>query len=131
MFIAAAAAQGELNIYADSLVTVMLRRHKTVLAGGAKEVPGFRIQVIQSPDRALAMRRKGEFLAAFPDLRTDYSYSDPYHKLKAGAFPNRDECQKWMTENSIKTRFPEAIPVYEDKVSVKDLMKYLGIEEEQ
>ena len=129
--VSARAQQGELNIYADSIVTVMMRRHTTPIARGAKEVPGFRIQLIQSPNRELVMKRKAAFLALFPTVRTDYSFCEPYHKLKAGAFPNKDECLKWMAENNIKAQFPEALPMYDDHVRTKDLLDYLGIFEEE
>jgi hypothetical protein len=120
-------AQGELNIYADSMVSVMMRKHTTPIARGVKEVPGFRIQVAKGPNRDLIMKRKTAFLAAFPDVRIDYSFNDPYHTLKAGAFPNREDCQKWMDENKFKATFPEALPIYEERVRVKDLLDYLGI----
>ncbi len=122
--------QGELNIYADSVVTVMMRKHTTAIGRGAKEVPGFRVQVIQSPDKATVMKRKAAFLAAYPNLRVEYSYSEPYHKLKAGAFPNREECQKWIQENNVKSLCPEAMPVYDEHVRTKDLLEYLGIGED-
>jgi hypothetical protein len=123
-------AQGELNIYADSVVTAMMRKHTTAIGRGAKEVPGFRVQVIQSPDKATVMKRKAAFLAAYPNLRVEYSYSEPYHKLKAGAFPNREECQKWILENNVKSFCPEAMPVYDEHVRTKDLLEYLGIGED-
>ncbi len=123
-------AQGELNIYADSVVTAMMRKHTTAIGRGAKEVPGFRVQVIQSPDKATVMKRKAAFLATYPNLRVDYSYSEPYHKLKAGAFPNREECQKWINENNVKGICPEAMPVYDDHIKTKDLLEYLGIGED-
>ena len=123
-------AQGELNIYADSVVTAMMRRHTTAIGRGAKEVPGFRVQVIQSPDKATVMKRKAAFLAAYPNLHVEYSYSEPYHKLKAGAFPNREECLKWIAENNVKAMCPEAMPVYDEHVKTKDLLEYLGIGED-
>jgi hypothetical protein len=120
-------AQGELNIYADSMVSVMMRKHTSPIARGAKEIPAFRIQVAKGPNRELIMKRKAAFLSAFPDVRIDYSFNDPYHTLKAGAFPNREDCNKWMDDNKFKTNFPEALPIYDEHVRVKDLLDYLGI----
>jgi hypothetical protein len=120
-------AQGELNIYADSIVSAMMRKHTTPIARGAKEIPAFRIQVAKGPSREVIMKRKAAFLAAYPDVRIDYSFNDPYHTLKAGAFPNRDDCNKWMDEHKFKASFPEALPIYDEHVRVKDLMDYLGI----
>jgi hypothetical protein len=123
-------AQGELNIYADSLVSAMMRKHTSPIARGAKEIAGFRVQIIQSANRDLVMKRKAAFLAAYPTMRVDYSFTEPYHKIRAGAFPNKEDCQKWMTENNIKAQFPEALPFYDDHVRVKDLLDYLGLFDE-
>jgi hypothetical protein len=120
-------AQGELNIYADSIVSAMMRKHTSPIARGAKEIPAFRIQVAKGPNRELIMKRKAAFLGAFPDVRIDYSFNDPYHTLKAGAFPNREDCNKWMDDNKFKSTFPEALPIYDEHVRVKDLLDYLGI----
>ena len=122
-----AMAQGDLNIYADSIISVMMRKHTSPIARGAKEVPGFRIQLVKSGNRDLVMKRKAAFLSAFPDVRIDYSFNEPYHTLKAGAFPNREDCNKWIDDNKIKTNFPEALALYEERVRVKDLLDYLGI----
>ena len=99
--------------------------------GKAKEVPGFRIQVMASPDRAGVMKRKADFLAAFPDIRLDYEYREPYHRLRAGAFPSKEAAQKWMDEHAFKRSFPEAIAVYDEHVRMKDMLDTLGFGEEE
>jgi hypothetical protein len=131
--------QGTLNIYADSVIMRMMRpvevssgssEPKKIRIDGNKEIPGYRVQVISSPDRTLVMKRKAAFLSSFPNFRVDYDYRDPYHRLRAGAFPSKAEAQKWINENNVKGRFPEAMPIYDEHVRMKELLDAMGLYED-
>jgi hypothetical protein len=70
-----------------------------VLSGG-KYVRGYRLILLSTSDRALALKIRSKLLQNFPDQKVYMSFQPPYIKLKFGDFLDKDEADKYKTDIS-------------------------------
>ncbi len=68
-----------------------------VLSGG-KYIKGYRLLLLNTNDRTLALKIRSKLLQNFPDEKVYMSFQPPYIKLKFGDFPDRDTAEKFKTE---------------------------------
>lgn len=55
---------------------------------------GYRLMVISTPDRELAMRVRAQLYQAFPDQKQQMSFQMPNTKLKMGNYVNKADAEK-------------------------------------
>jgi hypothetical protein len=70
-----------------------------VLSGG-KYVRGYRLMLLSTSDKALALKIRSKLLQNFPDQKVYMSFQPPYIKLKFGDFLDKDEADKYKTDIS-------------------------------
>lgn len=78
-------------------------------------VNGYRIVIFfdnSATARAEAERRMAEFTAAFPDVRCDLRYENPYFKVVAGACATADDAV--MLVERVRRDFPQAYIMREE-----------------
>ena len=80
-------------------------------------VQGFRIQVMNSPDRAKVFAAKAKVYEQFPDWKPYLLYQSPNYKLRVGNFKTQDEAQDAM--NQLSKLFPAGIYVIPDVIELK------------
>jgi SPOR domain len=61
---------------------------------------GFRLQVLSTNDRELAMRTRTQLLQKFPEQKVYMLYQAPYVKLKFGNFRNKQDTEPYKTQIS-------------------------------
>lgn len=59
---------------------------------------GYRVQIYNGTSREEAMRVKAEFMRAYPNVRTYFSYVAPHYRVKVGDFRRREEAQGLFNE---------------------------------
>ncbi len=61
---------------------------------------GYRVQIYNGTSREEAMRVKAEFMRAYPNIRTYFSYVSPHYRVKVGDFRRREDAQGLFNEAS-------------------------------
>lgn len=80
----------------DSLIRVQARLNEYEIKHTSRFVPGFRILVLSTQDRARALEAKTTVFREFPELKSYLTYQSPYYKLKVGNFIQREEAEAYL-----------------------------------
>jgi hypothetical protein len=78
-------------------IELLLERHIT-LNSAIKRLPGWRIQLKSSTDRAEVIQTKIDFLTQFPDVKTYLTYQQPYYKFRLGDFTDKTAAYALMKQ---------------------------------
>lgn len=70
------------------------------IRGSIRSVKGFRVQIYNGNDRAIAQQRKIEFIRRFPRVRSYMSYIAPTFRVKVGDFKTRADAYKFYQQVS-------------------------------
>ncbi|MEP6596737.1 MAG: SPOR domain-containing protein [Ginsengibacter sp.] len=103
--------QAEINLLAAKLL--------------ARTAMGYRLQVLSTNDRELAMRTKTQLLQMFPEQKTYMIFQLPYVKLRFGNFKTKQEAEPYrkqigrMLEGTSVFYVPERIEVKPGKDSTE------------
>ncbi|HLZ86519.1 MAG TPA: SPOR domain-containing protein [Puia sp.] len=82
-----------------------------------RNVPGFRIQVMNSPDRNKVYAAKVKVYEQFPDLKPYLFYQAPNYKLKVGNFKTQEEADQALQQ--LSRLFPSGLFVIRDIIEIK------------
>jgi hypothetical protein len=66
----------------------------------ARSAMGYRLQILSTNDRELAMRTKSQLLQRFPEQKAYMSYQLPYIKIKFGNFKTKEEANMYRKQVS-------------------------------
>ena len=66
----------------------------------ARSALGYRLQVLSTNDRDLAMKTKSQLLQQYPDQKTYLFYQSPYVKIRFGNFKTRQEAEQYRKQIS-------------------------------
>ena len=69
-------------------------------AAMARSAMGYRLQVLSTNDRDLAMKTKSQLLQQYPDQKTYLFYQSPYVKIRFGNFKTRPEAEQYRKQIS-------------------------------
>ena len=123
-------------VHKDSRVDVLLKKQSDInkVAGfktSSGQYKGYRIMVLNSTDRELAYKTKGQLLSRFPDHSVYMSYQAPFFKLKMGDFIKKDDADDLYRR--LSSMMPKGVFVVPDiiKVRPEDEKKYLEDIEEK
>ena len=82
-----------------------------------RNIPGYRIQVVNSADRNLVYAAKTKVYQQFPELKLYLMYQSPNYKLKAGNFRTQEEAEEYGKQ--LSKLFPSGVYVIRDTIEVK------------
>ena len=82
-----------------------------------RNIPGYRIQVINSPDRNKVFAAKTRVYQAYPELKLYLVYQPPNYKLKLGNFKTAEEADAYVKK--LTRLFPTEIYVVHDIIEIK------------
>ncbi|GIV33769.1 MAG: hypothetical protein KatS3mg031_1304 [Chitinophagales bacterium] len=97
----------------DSLVERYTHVHQQ-----KQTIPGYRIQIIASPNRKTVFDTKSEFVQMFPDMKTFVVFQAPNFKLRAGNYRNRLDAYRDLQK--IGARFKGAF-IVRDEIKLTEL----------
>jgi hypothetical protein len=107
---------GEVHVYADPQIMAIGEKTE-LLPDQETTVPGYRVQIYNGNDRALAQKIKTDILQAHPDLPVYLIYETPYFKVRLGDYRDKIEAQKMLHDMKLlytgvllvpdKINFPE------------------------
>jgi hypothetical protein len=96
-------------------ITQMLEEKLNLLTQNANlkvtKMEGFRIQAYSGISREDAFKLREDFTKLFPDIKVEYQYRQPNHKIMIGNYLTKAEAYKFYS--SIKDKFPNAIVIPE------------------
>jgi len=82
-----------------------------------RNIPGYRIQVINSSDRNVVFAAKTKVYQQFPELKPYLMYQAPNYKLKVGNFKTQEEAEEYSKQ--LSKLFPAGVYVIRDTIEVK------------
>ena len=101
----------------DQLVRKQIEINEVTTRESRRYVQGFRIQVINSPDRTKVFAAKQRVYEQFPDWKSYLLYQSPNYKLRVGNFKTQDEAQDAMKQ--LSKLFPAGLYVIPDVIELK------------
>lgn len=101
----------------DQLIKKQIEINELTTRESRRFVQGFRIQVINSPDRSKVFAAKAKIYDQFPDWKSYLLYQSPNYKLRVGNFRTQDEAQDAMRQ--LARVFPSGLYVIPDVIELK------------
>ncbi|HWB94357.1 MAG TPA: SPOR domain-containing protein [Puia sp.] len=101
----------------DQLVQKQIDINAATTREARRNVPGFRIQVINTRDRNKAYDAKTKVYEQFPDWKPYLLYQAPYYKLRVGDFKTQEEAEAALQQ--LSKIFPSGLYVIRDIIELK------------
>jgi hypothetical protein len=93
--------------------TVLVKKDKE----GRANVPGFRIQVMNTTDRAAVYAMKGKLYQIYPNHKQYVVAQAPFFKLRFGNFTTRVEAEKYR--KALSPMFPNGVYIVSDIIETR------------
>jgi hypothetical protein len=108
-------------IHKDPRVDLLIKKQTQINEATTREarrnIPGFRIQVINTSDRNAAISAKTKIYQLYPELKAYLLYQAPYFRLRVGNFKDKDEAEDY--KKSLTKEFPNSVFLVRDTIEVK------------
>src|SRR5580692_6005394 len=101
----------------DLLVKKQIAINEETTRESRQHVPGFRIQVINTPDRNKVYDAKAKVYQEFPDWKPYLLYQAPNYKLRVGDFKTQEDAEAAMQQ--LAKLFPSGLYVIRDIIEIK------------
>ncbi|GAC1585575.1 MAG: hypothetical protein NVS3B19_03270 [Ginsengibacter sp.] len=101
----------------DILEKKQLELNTAYLKAVSRSAMGYRLMVLSTNDRALAMKTRTDLLQKFPEQKNYMIYQAPYVKIRFGNFRTRDEADIYRKQIS-KMLNGASIYLIEDRIEV-------------
>ena len=84
------------------------------------KVPGWRVQILATTDRARLELVESQFKVNYPSITVDWVHTKPYYKLRAGAFQTKQEAER--LKYTLSRQF-EGVYLVKDDISENQLIR--------
>src|SRR6185312_6254390 len=101
----------------DQLVRKQIEINDLTTRESRRFVQGFRVQVMNSPDRTKVFEAKAKIYEQFPDYKPYLLYQSPNYKLRVGNFKTQDEAEDAMRQ--LSKLFPSGLYVIPNIIELK------------
>lgn len=101
----------------DQLIKKQIEINDVSTRESRRFVQGFRIQVMNSPDRQKVFAAKAKIYEQFPDYKPYLLYQSPNYKLRVGNFKTQDEAEDAMKQ--LSRLFPSGLYIIPDTIELK------------
>ena len=132
VFVTDTTANGKSFIHKDERVDLLGRKMTEYYESLSKKIQmtdGFRLLVVNTSDRNMAMQTRTALIKAYPDQKLYMSFLAPNIKIKMGNFIEREEAEKMKDQLEKTNLISGNIYIVPEKVEQKPLPK--KTEEEQ
>jgi hypothetical protein len=90
---------GKVTVNKDPRLEILAKQesdiNKATVGLGIKAAKGYRLLVVNSNDRAYAMKVRAALLQRFPEEKVYMSFQAPFIKLKFGNFVEKEDAEKY------------------------------------
>lgn len=101
----------------DQLVRKQIEINEVTTRESRRYVQGYRIQVINSPDRGKVFAAKAKVYEQFPDWKPYLLYQSPNYKLRVGNFKTQEEAQDALKQ--LSRFFPAGLYIIPEIIELK------------
>jgi len=124
---------GKVTVIKDSRLEELARNEATfneALAAASKSSKGFRLMILNTNDRPLAMKVRSQLLQNFPEQKVYMGFQPPFIKLKFGNFLTKEDAEAYK-KDIIRLKIitgniyllPETIEIKPDKNKDKETIE--------
>lgn len=111
---------GALVLHKDPRIDLLIKKQAEINEYTTREarsnVPGFRIQVINTTDRGAAIQAKTKVYQSYPELKAYLLYQAPYFRLRVGNFINRKDAE--IYQRKLSKEFKQELFIVNEVVEV-------------
>ena len=114
--------QGKITVVKDERIDLLgkkMAEYNESLANKIHMARGYRLNLLSTTDRALAIQVRSQLLQQFPEQGVYMTFQSPYIKLKFGNFIEREDADKMRKQLTAANIVPGNIYVVPDMVEVK------------
>jgi hypothetical protein len=112
---------GNVVVYKDPRLPLLVRKQAQIneetTRNSRRSMPGYRIQIVNTTDRNLAIDAKTKVYQLYPELKAYLLFQSPYYRIKVGNFRARSEAESYI--KSLQRDFPGSIFIIKDIIEVK------------
>lgn len=108
------AAVATASVIQDPRIQLLIEKQIYVNTLALRNMPGFRVQVISTMNRAKATAAKAKLMELFPQYRTYLSYQSPYFRVRIGDFPTREDAEQ--LQQQLGDYFPNGVFTVRDVI---------------
>ena len=112
---------GNVMVYKDPRLGLLVRKQAQIneetTRNSRRTMSGFRIQIVNSTDRNIAIDAKTKVYQLYPELKAYLLFQSPYYRIKVGNFKTRSEAETYM--KSLQRNFSGSIFILKDIIEVK------------
>ena len=112
---------GNVVVYKDPRLSLLVRKQAQIneetTRNSRRSMPGYRIQIVNTTDRNLAIDAKTKVYQLYPELKAYLLFQSPYYRIKVGNFRARSEAESYI--KSLQRDFPGTIFIIKDIIEVK------------
>ncbi len=101
----------------DLLVKKQAQINEETTRDARRNVPGYRIQVINTNDRNAAINAKTKLYQLYPELKAYLIYQSPYFRLRVGNFKEKEDADDYL--KTLSKQFPGTVFLVRDIVEIK------------
>jgi len=101
----------------DMLVKKQIQINEETTRDSRRNIPGYRIQVINSSDRNKVFAAKTKIYQEYPELKPYLIYQAPNYKLKVGNFKTPEEADSYL--KLLSKLYPSGVYLVHDIIEVK------------
>jgi SPOR domain len=92
------AVEGTLTINKDPRLDILATTEANFNATASKSGKGYRLMVLNTNNRNLAMSLRSKLLQRYPDQKVYMSFQPPYIKLMFGDYTNEDDANRYKDD---------------------------------
>ena len=119
--VSAQSDSGNITVYKDPRIGLLVRKQAQIneetTRNSRRSMPGYRIQIVNTTDRNLAIDAKTKVYQLYPELKAYLLFQSPYYRIKVGNFKVRSEAESYI--KSLQRDFPGSIFIVKDVIEVK------------
>ena len=112
------ASNAQVQINEDPAVALLVQKHLDYNRMSTT-ISGWRIQLLATTDRRKVENEESKFIQRYPLIQVNWEHSNPYYKLKAGAFATRLDATRLLKE--LKRDYPSAL-LTKSNVSINEVL---------
>lgn len=119
LFISTVFGQDSIVVKKDPRLDVLSAKQaqinkRTSLVTSSGMIKGFRLQVVSTTNRDVALRTKADLLSRYPEHKSYLLFQSPYFKVRFGNFLKREDAEK--IRKVLNKQYPQGVFVVEDGI---------------
>lgn len=104
------------SVVQDPRIQLLIEKQVYVNMLALRNMPGYRVQVISTMDRAKANAARAKLMELFPQYKSYLSYQSPYFRVRIGDFLNRQDAEQ--LQQQLNDYFPNGVFAVRDLIHI-------------